>query len=265
MCGDVQRYSAKPQQHFPTWLLQFLPKPRPSKFYLVIRRTSLPSPNTIWVVNRLHPSPSQAASSLELTPTSQLTHFNTTLWTFVAVATTNLTLKLLDSGNLVLLTFNDVVSWQTFDSPSDTWLSYLYAFHFAAPFSPVAAFGCHRVDAGCDGDDGFKDLEVVRFGFGNVSLVKGKSRSFCERECLGDCECVGLSFEKHSGVPSGGSGRKVFDWKVLSGVVIGSIVVLGVVAVTLLVMVKRRIERKKLEEDKEDGFLDEKLRQPLIH
>ncbi|KOM28925.1 hypothetical protein LR48_Vigan618s000700 [Vigna angularis] len=124
---------------------------------------------------------------------------------------------------------------------------------------------CHRVDAGCDGDDGFKDLEAVRFGFGNVSLDKGKSRSFCKHECLGDCGCVGLSFEKHSGVPSGGLGRKVFDWKVLSGVVIGSIVVLGVVVVTLLVMVKRRVERKKLEEDEKDGFLDEKLRQPVIH
>ncbi|BAT98178.1 hypothetical protein VIGAN_09181300 [Vigna angularis var. angularis] len=141
--------------------------------------------------------------------------------------------------------------------------------------------GCHHVDAGCDGDDGFEDLEAVRFGFGIVSLVKGKSRSFCERECLGDYGCVGLSFEKHSGlckkfcgslsdfqnltidgengvlhvrVPSEGSGRKVFDWKVLSGVVIGSIVVLGVVMVTLLMMVKRRVERKKLEEDEEDGF-----------
>ncbi|WVY90800.1 hypothetical protein V8G54_036314 [Vigna mungo] len=56
--------------------------------------------------------------------------------------------------------------------------------------------GCHCVDAWCDGDDGFEDLGAVRFGFGNMSLVKGKSRSFCERECLGDCGCVGLSFEK---------------------------------------------------------------------
>ncbi|BAT79063.1 hypothetical protein VIGAN_02186700 [Vigna angularis var. angularis] len=62
----------------------------------------------------------------------------------------------------------------------------------------------------------------------------------------------------HVRVPSGGSGRKVFDWKVLSGVVIGS-VVLGVVVVTLLVMVKRRVERKKLEEDGEYGLLYEKL------
>ncbi|WVZ17184.1 hypothetical protein V8G54_010166 [Vigna mungo] len=415
------------------------PGPGPPKFYLAIRRTSLPSPNTIWVANRLHPSPSQAASSLELTPTGQLllTHFNTTLWTAASAATANLTLKLLDSGNLVLLTSDGVVSWQSFDSPSDTWLPgmnltrfnsltswrtetdpspglytlrlkpsfygefelvfnetvsywstgnwsngtflnipemtipYLYAFHFAAPFSPAAAFGfseraietssrpptmfrlepfgqvkqyswnsqsgswqmfwfkpesvcqvrgicggfgvctgdtskfcecvsgfepldghgwgsgdysqgCHRVDAGCDGGDGFEDLGAVRFGFGNVSLVKGKSRSFCERECLRDCGCVGLSFEKQSGlckkfygslsdfqnltadgesevlhvrVPSGGSGRKVFDWKVLSGVVIGSVAVLGVVVVTLLVMVKRRVEGKKMDEDEEDGFV----------
>ncbi|KAG2409771.1 uncharacterized protein HKW66_Vig0004360 [Vigna angularis] len=63
------------------------------------------------------------------------------LTTSVAATTTNFTLKLLDSGNLVLLTFDSFVSWQTFDSPSDTWLSYLYAFHFVAPFSPAAAFG----------------------------------------------------------------------------------------------------------------------------
>ncbi|KAG2409597.1 uncharacterized protein HKW66_Vig0002620 [Vigna angularis] len=229
----------------------------PSKFYLAIRHTSLP--NTIWVINRLHPFPSQAASSLELTPTSQLTHFNTTLWTFVvaAAATTNLTLKLLDSGNLVLLTFDGVVSWQTFDtprtrgSPTSTPFTLLRRSPLSRPsVSPNApsrqdsdrrrcsasspsgklhsnrgttnrglgrCFGssrrlyarfedsmgvrsCHRVDAECDGDDGFKDLEAVRFGFGNVSLVKGKSRSFCERECLGDCGCVGLSFEKHSGL-----------------------------------------------------------------
>lgn len=140
--------------------------------------------------------------------------------------------------------------------------------------------GCRRVDAGCDGGDGFKDLGAVKFGFGNVSLVKGKSRSFCERECLGNCGCVGLSFDKESGlcknyygslsdfqnltvdgeggvlyvrVPGGGSGRKGFDRKVLSGVVIGSVAVLGVAVVTLMVMVKKRAGRKGLEE--EDGFV----------
>ena len=58
--------------------------------------------------------------------------------------------------------------------------------------------GCNRGDAGCD--DRFQDLGDVRFGFGNVSLIKGKSRSFCERKCLRDCGCVGLSFDEGSGV-----------------------------------------------------------------
>ncbi|CAJ1950163.1 unnamed protein product [Sphenostylis stenocarpa] len=427
-----------PNNTFQLGFFNFFPGPGPPKFYLAIRRTSLPNPNTIWVANRLKPSPSQTGSSLQLTRTGQLllTHFNTTIWTATTNSTTtNLSLKLLESGNLVLLTPNGVVSWQSFDSPSDTWLPgmnltrfnsltswrtetdpspgpyslrlkppfygefelvfndtvsywstgnwtngiflnvpemtvpYLYAFHFAAPFSPDATFGfserasetglhlptmfrvepfgqvrqytwnsqtgswnnfwfkpdsvcqvrglcgrfgvctgeisksceclsgfepldghgwgsgdysrgCHRGDAGCDGDDEFEDLGAVSFGFGNVSLVKGKSRSFCERECLGDCGCVGLSFDKQSGlcknfygslldfqnltsdgesgvlyvrVPRGGSKGNGFDRKVLSGVVIGSVAVLGLVVVTLLVMVKRRGGRKGLEE--EDGFV----------
>ena len=91
----------------------------------------------------------------------------------------------------------------------------------------------------------------MRFGFGNVSLIKGKSRSFCEGECLRDCGCVGLSFDEGSGVcrnfygllsdfqnltliggsesggfyvrvPKGGSSgrKKGFDRKVLSGIVV---------------------------------------------
>ncbi|WVY90944.1 hypothetical protein V8G54_036458 [Vigna mungo] len=149
--------------------------------------------------------------------------------------------------------FNLLTSWRTETNPSLG----LYTLQFE-PLdghgwgSGDYSQGCHCVDAGCDG---FEDLGDVRFGFGNVSLVKGKSRSFCERECLGDCGCVGLSFKSIVGVPSGGSGRKVFDWKVLSGVVIGSVEILGVMVVTLLVMVKRRVEGKKLEEDEEDGFL----------
>ncbi|RZB59414.1 G-type lectin S-receptor-like serine/threonine-protein kinase SD2-2 [Glycine soja] len=414
-------------------------------FYLAIRHTSLPFPNTTWVANRLHPSPTQTGSILHLTQTGSLilTHSNTTLWSTAPTFNTssNLSLKLLDSGNLILSAPNGLVLWQSFDSPTDTWLPgmnltrfnsltswrtqtdptpglyslrlkppffgefelvfndtvsywstgnwtdgkflnipemsipYLYSFHFLSPFSPAAEFGfserasetgtqpptmfrvepfgqirqytwnnqagswkmfwsmpepvcqvrglcgrfgvcigetsklcecvsgfepldgdgwgsgdyskgCYRGDAGSDGSDGFRDLGDVRFGFGNVSLIKGKSRSFCEGECLRDCGCVGLSFDEGSGVcrnfygllsdfqnltgggesggfyvrvPKGGSGgrKKVFDRKVLSGVVIGVVVVLGVVVMALLVMVKKKRGggRKGLEEEEEDGFV----------
>ncbi|KAH1085737.1 hypothetical protein AAZX31_07G066300 [Glycine max] len=432
-----------PNNTFRLGLFSFSPN---SSFYLAIRHTSLPFPNTIWLANRLHPSPSQTASSLQLTQTGQLllTHSNTTLWTTTISNIhpsnfSSLSLKLLDSGNLILTAPNGVVLWQSFDSPTDTWLPgmnltrlnsllswrtetdpspglyslrlkppfygefelvfndtvpywstgnwtngsflnipemsipYLYNFHFLSPFSPAAAFGfseraeseagnrpptmfrvepfgqiqqytwnsqagswnmfwskpeplclvrglcgrfgvcigetskpcecisgfqpvdgdgwgsgdysrgCYRGDSGCDGSDGFRDLGNVRFGFGNVSLIKGKSRSFCERECLGDCGCVGLSFDEGSGVcknfygslsdfqnltgggesggfyvrvPRGGSGgRKGLDRKVLAGVVIGVVVVSGVVVVTLLMMVKKKRDggRKGLLE--EDGFV----------
>ncbi|RDX95314.1 G-type lectin S-receptor-like serine/threonine-protein kinase SD2-2, partial [Mucuna pruriens] len=404
----------------------------PSKFYLAIRRTGLPNPNMVWVANRLHPSPTQTGSALQLTQTGQLliTHStsNSILWSTLN-HTEGATLKLLESGNLVLLTRDGVVSWQSFDSPTDTWLPgmnltgfnsllswrtetdpspglyslrlkppyygefelvfngtvsywstgnwtesdakfpnvpemsvpFLYHFHFASPFSPAAAFGftetdlrptmfrvepfgqvrqylwdaqagswnmfwvrpenasqvpglcgrfgvcveeasklceclngfqpvdsdgwgsgdysrgCHREDA-CGADDGFEDLGAVRFGFGNVSLVRGKSRRSCERECLRECGCVGLVFDEGSGlcknfygslfdfqnltsldevlyvrVPKGGSAGKGFSRRVLSGVVIGSVAVLGVVVVTLLVLVKKRCAKRGLEE--EDGFV----------
>ncbi|KOM40725.1 hypothetical protein LR48_Vigan04g092300 [Vigna angularis] len=176
--------------------------------------------------------PSQAASSLELTPTSQLTHFNTNLWTFAA-ATTNLTLKLLDSGkphplgHVALLPLRLLLR--------------------------CAVLPC-------------RGLRFLRTRHRDELLTADDVPPFLASEFFGSVKEVGfnenLTVDGESGVlhvrvPSGGSGRKVFDWKVLSGVVIGS-VVLGVVVVTLLVMVKRRVERKKLEEDGEYGLLKDK-------
>ncbi|XP_020210020.1 G-type lectin S-receptor-like serine/threonine-protein kinase SD2-2 [Cajanus cajan] len=423
-----------PNNTFQLGLFTFSPSPSPgpSNYYLAIRHTSLPTPNTIWVANRRTPAPTQSLSSLHLTATGQLllTHNNTTLWS-TPNHTPPLTLKLLDSGNLLLLTADGVVSWQSFDSPTDTWLPginltrfnsltswrtpndpspgpyslrlkpptygqfellfndtvsywstgnwtngrflnvpemtipYLYSFHFAYPFSPQASFGfseqlsdaglrpptmfrlepfgqirqytwndqtgswnmfwarpdplcqvrglcgrfglcigqpsrlcdclpgfqprdngswasgdytsgCYRADAECGKKDGFRDLGVVGFGYGNVSLVKGKSRRFCERECLGSCGCVGLAFDRVSGICknfygwlsdfqnlSSSSGellyvrvpgsRRGLDRRVLSGVVVGSVAVLGVVVVTLLVFVKRCGKRGV--EEEEDGFV----------
>ena len=115
-----------PNNTFRLGLFSFSPN---SSFYLAIRHTSLPFPNTIWLANRLHPSPSQTASSLQLTQTGQLllTHSNTTLWTTTISNIhpsnfSSLSLKLLDSGNLILTAPNGVVLWQSFDSPTDTWL-----------------------------------------------------------------------------------------------------------------------------------------------
>ncbi|KAG2409770.1 uncharacterized protein HKW66_Vig0004350 [Vigna angularis] len=113
--------------------------------------------------------------------------------------------------------------------------------------------GCHRVDAGCNGDDRFEDLEAVRFGFGNVSLVKGKSRSFCELECLGDCGCIRLSFEKHNGLCKKFYGS-LSNFQNLT--VDGERKVLHVRVPSRGSGRKRRVERKKLEEDEEDGFLE---------
>lgn len=151
------------------------------------------------------------------------------------------------------------------------------------------SMGCLRGDEGVcyDKSDGFEDLGFVKFGFANVSSFRVKSRGFCERSCLGSCDCVGLSFDERSGfcriflgslydfqnitslvngngnvlyvrVPGNGYKGKRLNSKVLSGVIIGCVLflvlVLGVVVMTFAVLVKR----KRLKKEKgleEDGFV----------
>ncbi|KAK7292696.1 hypothetical protein RJT34_15548 [Clitoria ternatea] len=417
-----------------------------NNFYLAIRFTSLPPPNLIWLANRHHPFPSPP--SLILTQTGQLllTH-STNNTTFPLTNHTNaVRLTLLETGNLVLLTKNGAVSWQSFDHPTDTWLPgmnlttlrslvswrtptdpspglyslrlkpphygefelvfndtvsywstgnwtngsfvdvpemtipYLYRFDFEDPFSPMASFGfserafengvlpptmfrvepygqvrqytwskqagswnmfwskpeggvcqvpglcggfgvctgemsrlcqclsgfrpldgagwgsgdysrgCFREDA-CGEGDGFEDLGVLRFRFGNMSAFTVKNRDFCKKKCLGSCGCVGYVFDEENGlcknfngslldfqnltnsgssggdgdngggvlyvrVPRGGSVKKGFNRRVLSGVIIGVVAILGVVVVTLLVLVKRKGNERKMKKGlAEDGFV----------
>ncbi|WJX92640.1 hypothetical protein P8452_74253 [Trifolium repens] len=426
------------------------------RYYLVIRFTSLPSPNIIWVANRNKPISSLSGSSLQLTQTGQLlllTQNAVVLWqTKTHFNTNNNTLlqpKLLENGNFILVNQNGVVLWQSFDEPTDTWLPgmnltrvhnllswrtltdpgngfyslrleppnygqfelvynetvsywstgnwtggsfsdvpemmipYLYRFDFKDAFSPTASFGfseramdngvrpptmfrvepfgqirqytwsnqagswnmfwsrpesicsvrgvcgrfgvctgdmsrlcecvkgfvavdgggwgsgdysegCWRGEKVCDENDGFEDLGVVRFGFGNVSTFSAKTRSLCESGCLGSCDCVGLSFDEKSGfcknyfgslfdfqnltalesgggggdgdrnvlyvrVPGGGGEGKIkrLSGKVLSGIVIGCVLflVLGVVVVTLVVLVKRKRLKEKENGLEDDGFV----------
>ncbi|KAK7349504.1 hypothetical protein VNO77_06926 [Canavalia gladiata] len=410
----------------------------PPRFYLAIRYTSIPAPNIIWVANRHQPAPTLSGSVLQISRTGQLlvTHSHSLLWQ--TNTTDAVELKLLETGNLVLVSPDGVVSWQSFDYPTNTWLPgmnltrfrslvswrtetdpfpgvyslrlrppdygefelvfndtvsywstgkwtggsflnvpemtipYLYRFDFEDPYSPTASFGfsekpsengirpptmfrvesygqirqytwskqagswnmfwarpeelcqvrglcgrfgvcsgdssrlcecvsgfqpvdgvgwgsgdhsrgCHREDTCDEKDDGFEDLGVVRFGYGNVSSIRAKSRSFCERQCLGSCDCVGLSFDGESGVcknfygslldfqnstgdgddgvlyvrvPRGLSMKRGFGHnKVLSAAIIGSVAVLGVVVVTLLVLVKRKVVKVKKKGSEEDGFV----------
>ncbi|XP_061341306.1 G-type lectin S-receptor-like serine/threonine-protein kinase SD2-2 [Gastrolobium bilobum] len=102
-------------------------------WYLAIRYASLPTPNFVWVANRHKPITNLAGSTLKLTRTGQLLltdpSSSSILW---QTNNTNdskgvdfgvgVELKLLENGNLVLLTGNGDVSWQSFDYPTDTWL-----------------------------------------------------------------------------------------------------------------------------------------------
>ncbi|XP_057454657.1 G-type lectin S-receptor-like serine/threonine-protein kinase SD2-2 [Lotus japonicus] len=101
------------------------------RWYLAIRFTSLPAPNIIWVANRRKPATTLSGATLQLTETGQLilTHSPSPSPTSTLWQTNNIQgqgqgvkLKLLENGNLVLLSTNGAVSWQSFDEPTDTWL-----------------------------------------------------------------------------------------------------------------------------------------------
>ncbi|KAE9605390.1 hypothetical protein Lal_00025416 [Lupinus albus] len=135
--------------------------------------------------------------------------------------------------------------------------------------------GCKREDGEiCNVSDGFHDLGfAVKFDMFNVSSLRTKTRKFCERECFNSCNCVGLSYNEGSGICRNFYGslfdfqnstnssdgvlyvrvpkenKGLFNGKVLIALVIGSALVLGVLVVTLLVLIKKRLKKKGNEED----------------
>jgi hypothetical protein len=107
-----------------TFSLGFFTTNGDSNWYLGIWYTSVTPKTYVWVANRETPTKNLQTSSFELTKSGR----------FAVKATENLTVwetknkdfsneaKLKDDGNLVLLTKNGTVSWQSFDYPTDTWL-----------------------------------------------------------------------------------------------------------------------------------------------
>ena len=96
-----------------------------SNRYLGIWYNNIPGKTVVWVANRLKPIPDSSgelmvnsAGSLVL-----LSQNGTVSWSANSIQmASDPTVELLDSGNLVLREANDNYLWQSFDSPSDTWL-----------------------------------------------------------------------------------------------------------------------------------------------
>jgi hypothetical protein len=93
-------------------------------WYLGIWYTSITTPTYVWVANRNNPIKNINSLTLELTPSGRLAlkeSQNVTVWHSSNLDFSTKTM-LLDNGNLVLLTPEGTVSWQSFDYPTDTWL-----------------------------------------------------------------------------------------------------------------------------------------------
>ncbi|KAL6496797.1 hypothetical protein OROHE_027279 [Orobanche hederae] len=95
------------------------------KWYLGIWYASIPIPTYVWVANRENPIKNLLSSRAEITGNGKLAvvdqESRTLLWETNNVEKAS-DLRLLEQGNLVLLSSDGGVVWQSFDFPTDTWL-----------------------------------------------------------------------------------------------------------------------------------------------
>ncbi|XWS28013.1 hypothetical protein CRYUN_Cryun25bG0029500 [Craigia yunnanensis] len=101
-----------------------------SQYYVGIWYKKLPVQTVVWVANRDKPLLDPSTSKLELSEKGNLVLFNQSeipLWSTESSSNSmNSTVAVLDnSGNLVLRNSSNtsVIVWQSFDHPTDTWLS----------------------------------------------------------------------------------------------------------------------------------------------
>ncbi|KAA8520654.1 hypothetical protein F0562_014910 [Nyssa sinensis] len=107
-----------------TFELGFFKTNDESKWYLGIWYASIPTPTYVWVANRDTPVKNLASAKVEITADGQLTvkdFGDENIWQTENTEKAS-QVKLLDDGNLVLLTDDGKVVWQSFDHPTDTWL-----------------------------------------------------------------------------------------------------------------------------------------------
>nr|GEU64607.1 G-type lectin S-receptor-like serine/threonine-protein kinase At4g27290 [Tanacetum cinerariifolium] len=94
--------------------------------YLGIRYKNISVTTLVWVANKDHALPSASSNVLKITNPGILIVFSnmSMIWSSNTTMTTsqNVTAKLHDTGNLVLLDQHETVIWQSFDYPTDTLL-----------------------------------------------------------------------------------------------------------------------------------------------
>ncbi|XP_031397144.1 G-type lectin S-receptor-like serine/threonine-protein kinase SD2-2 [Punica granatum] len=94
-------------------------------WFLGIRYASIPIPTYVWVANRENPIKNLASATLGMTETGRLAVKESGNAGFVWQSENSepsSKMRLLDTGNLVLLSEEMNIVWQSFDFPTDTWL-----------------------------------------------------------------------------------------------------------------------------------------------
>lgn len=102
----------------------------PAKLYLGIWYNNIPQRTVVWVANRETPAinGTSASPQLSLTNSSNLILSDAdghALWRTnitISSASTSLAAVLLDTGNLVIRSWNGTTVWQSFDHPADSYL-----------------------------------------------------------------------------------------------------------------------------------------------
>ncbi|CAK9134393.1 unnamed protein product [Ilex paraguariensis] len=95
-----------------------------SKWYLGIWYASIPTPTYVWVANRETPVKNISSAIAGITTDGKLTVKDSGDVTIWQTSNTEMAVefKLLEQGNLVLLTNEREIVWQSFHYPTDTWL-----------------------------------------------------------------------------------------------------------------------------------------------
>ncbi|KAK6162292.1 hypothetical protein DH2020_002133 [Rehmannia glutinosa] len=108
-----------------TFKLGFFAPNNEFKWYLGIWYASIPIPTYVWVANRERPINNLLSASAEITEDGKLAVMDqdsrTIMWETNNVEKAS-GLSLSEQGNLVLLSSDGRIVWQSFDFPTDTWL-----------------------------------------------------------------------------------------------------------------------------------------------
>lgn len=139
--------------------------------FLGIRYASIPIPTYVWVANRDNAIKNLTSTTLEITETGQLAvkeSGNALIWQSETLEPSR-KMRLLESGNLVLLSDEENIVWQSFDFPTDTWLPGMNL----TKDRPLVSWR-----SSSDPSPGLFSLRLKPLGYGEFELVYNASKGY---------------------------------------------------------------------------------------